>query len=179
MDFKQRRKNMHSRIFGLAREFKKDVYCHNEDDVYEAMGYNADYVVEIEKKDYFDNWQWLGNVFGGVLELEREITDTATKYYVVAKMEKLHNFFVEDLQQLKDLVNNLSLTNYTTFYDTKLYDVEQKLRPTTGFWVIDTNSEYLDIITFKDWLKFAYRFLVENSIDSIRYEITEIFSYHH
>lgn len=170
---------MHSRIFGVSQPSKKlEVFRHSEDQVYEAMQGYADYVVEEDANEFFDSWQWLAKAYGNVLDVRREANEDERHYYIVVNREKLQDFFEEDFYQFKELVEDLSFKEYVNFWSGDMYNIEQKIRYTTGFWVLDSNNNYADLTTFKDWLKLVYAQMEKENLDEVEFEIIKTFDYH-
>ena len=170
---------MHSRIFGVSQPSKKlEVFRHSEDQVYEAMQGYADYVVEQEGDEFFDSWKWIATACGDVLDVRREVQEDKIHHYIIVNRDQVQFYFEKDFEKFQEMVENLSLENYVNFWDSEIYEVEQKLHSTTGFWILDSNNNYVDLTTFKDWLKLVFAKMKAENLEEIEYDIVQVFDYH-
>lgn len=173
---------MHSRIFVL-RQVRDDVKLPSmenvtrisEEELYRSFTYYCDYVIKQKSSSWHDDIQWLCHVYN-MFDMHKDNEHNTIITLDIKKankhLEKVYDLFLEK-------VSRLSLISFKKSWSGDVYNIEQLLKNTSGFWIITVgdNGDW-SLSNVDDFCRTYIREAETESKDVYSFRLEDIFDYH-
>lgn len=154
---------MHSKIFQISRERVTDFIT--DDRYFDGfVGYIADYVGNIDKKYWKDNWDWLANYAKGAIEIkDGKLTIINRKEYFASKYAEFKKNVEQaatiNFEQFMSHDYGIELTGptgntYKASASSLVANINYTFNDKYGFYV-DDNGEYYGMETFDSFMRWV------------------------